>query len=487
MELPLWQRAFVSVIFGMVHKDTGLRQYREAFLFVGRKNAKSCLAAGIALYMLLLDGESAPEIYSAATNRNQSRILWEYAAIMVSMSPTLKKYIKKRVNMLACSKNFGKFVPLSKDSGSLDGLNCSTILVDELHAIQDPNMYNVLVGGTYARRQPLTLVTSTGGFITPGSIFETKFQEYEAIIRGYSLPEGNPQRYTDETTFPCIYRLDSKDELEDPALWIKANPNLGISKNPDILRQEVNRARLDPQTMQDLLAKQFNVSLSSRSSFFTLEEVENREKIDPAMLDGCYYFGGFDLSGTTDLTCATAIVIRPQDPRLYILQMYWIPADSLESHEKEDKAPYKTWIQRGLMRTCPGGLIDTHVVQEWFEEIETRYHIYPYKFGYDRFNASYLIADMTQRYGDNMLIPISQTYKGLSSQMYQSSVDFKERRIVYDDNAVFLWNLLNVSAQYDAAGNVKPYKNRNLHIRIDGYSAFLDAYCVYLDFKNELV
>ena len=222
-KLELWQKALVEATFGFVD-DQNLRQYREVFLFIGRKNAKSILGAAMALYLLLVDGEDGPEIYTAATDRSQAKVVWEYAISMINHDASLKKYLRPKVNLIECKENGGKFVPLSKNSGSLDGLNVSGMFLDELQAIKDRNMYDVLKGGTYARSQPLTVIMSTGGYYEQDSLFDTKYSEYMSIIDGYSTG-----RYVDESTLPIIYELDSKEEVLDPSNCIKANPNLGVS------------------------------------------------------------------------------------------------------------------------------------------------------------------------------------------------------------------------------------------------------------------
>ncbi len=479
-KLELWQKAFISVIFGFVSKETGYRQYREAFLYLGRKNSKSVMSAAIANYFLACEGD-APEIYSAATKRDQAKIIWDYAKIMVQSSPALKKHLKIRVNRIENPYTMGKFVPLSKDSDSLDGLNCSLILIDELHAIQDRNMYDVLQGGTYARKQPLTLITSTGGYIQPDSIFETKYQEYNAIIDGYTSG-----KYKDEAVFPCIYELDNKNEVNDEALWIKANPNLGVSKNVELLRKEVNRARLDEKTMKDLLAKQFNLQQLSQEAFFSLDDIRNTETFDIDKLRGAYCFGGVDLSETTDLTCAVLLIAPPGSDVLYVHQMYWLPEDTLQDHIERDKAPYDKWISAGYVRTCPGNIIDQAVITQWMLEVQQQYGLYVYKIGYDRYNAQYLTKDLQLNFGERTCEPVSQTFRGITDAMYKSKAYFQKARINYNYNPVFLWCLMNVQALYDNAGNVKPYKNRNLNVRIDGYSAFLDAFSVYLAHQDEL-
>lgn len=483
-KLELWQKALVEATFGFVD-DQNHRQYREVFLFIGRKNAKSILGAAMALYLLLADGEDGPEIYTAATDRSQAKVVWEYAISMINHDTSLKKYLRPKVNLIECKENGGKFVPLSKNSGSLDGLNVSGMFLDELHAIKDRNMYDVLKGGTYARSQPLTVIMSTGGYYEQDSIFDTKYSEYMSIIDGYSSG-----RYVDESTLPIIYELDSKEEVMDPVNWIKANPNLGVSKNPDLLEKEFNRATLDEKTMRDLLVKQFNFRENARDTFFNLEDVENKQTFSLDQFSGMYFFGGVDLSETTDLTCATAAfpVNDPDtdEPKLYVHQMYWIPEDSLKDHIEKDKVPYDVWIENGWVRTCPGNVIDQKEVVNWFTELQSEHNVYAYKIGYDAYNAQYLTKDLEENFGKDLTEKVQQNFKGLSSQMYLSKAWFKRKKIIYNYNPVFLWCLLNTEAVTDTQGNVKPYKNRNLRKRIDGYSSFLDAFCVYLDHKDDL-
>ena len=165
-------------------------------------------------------------------------------------------------------------------------------------------------------------------------------------------------------------------------------------------------------------------------------------------------------------------------------QMYWIPEDTLQEHIEKDKVPYDVWICNGWVRTCPGNVIDQKEVVNWFQELQSEYNVYAYKIGYDAYNAQYLTKDLEENFGKDLTEKVQQNFKGLSSQMYLSKAWFKKRKIVYNYNPVLLWCLLNTEAVTDTQGNVKPYKNRNLRKRIDGYSSLLDAFCVYLDHKD---
>ena len=477
--LQLWQKALVSCLFGFHHKETKRRQYKELFLFVGRKNSKSCLNAAIILYILLFSQEAAQEVYSVATDRQQSKIIWDYAKQMIATSPLLKKHFQIKVNEICQVNGFNKFVPLSKNSGSMDGLSPSVMALDELHAIKDRNLYDVVKGGMYSRSEPLTLIMSTGGYIEQDSIFDSKYQEYISIINGYT--DG---KYKDETVLPLLYELDNKSEITDETMWMKANPNLGVSKSIDMLRQEVQRAKLNEKTLRDILVKQFNIRENAKDSFFNFEDVTNDTTFNIEDLQGKYFLGGIDLSQTTDLTAATALI--PCDGKLYVEQMYWMPKDTLQEHIDKDGVPYDMWITRGLMRLCEGRIINPSDVCAWFLELQNDYGLYAYQIGYDRYNASYLVKELEENFGKNLCKPINQSFIGLSSYMFESKAYFKNKDIIYNNNPVFKWCLLNTLCVTDTSGNIKPYKNRNLTKRIDGYSSFLDAFVLYLENKNDL-
>ena len=221
--LELWQKAMVAALFGFVHKIDEVRKYREFVLIVARKNGKSALGSAIALYMLMADGEFGPEVVSAATKKDQAKIIWSEAKRMVKKSPILSKRAKCLVGEIATGFNDGTFKPLSSDSNTLDGLNVHCSLIDELHAIEDKNLYDVIIDGMTAREQPISVITTTAGTVREG-IFDIKYDECERIINGYS--DGS---YTDERVLPIIYELDNRSEWVDEKCWKKANPGLGDS------------------------------------------------------------------------------------------------------------------------------------------------------------------------------------------------------------------------------------------------------------------
>ena len=468
--LELWQKAMVAALFGFVHKIDDTRKYREFILIVARKNGKSALGSAIALYMLMADGEAGPEIVSAATKKDQAKIIWSEAKRMVKKSPILSKRAKCLVSEIATNFNEGTFKPLSSDSNTLDGLNVHASLIDELHAIEDKNLYDVIVDGMTAREQPISIITTTAGTVREG-IFDIKYDECERIINGYS-----DNSYVDERVLPIIYELDKRKEWVDENCWKKANPGLGTIKSVDQLKSKVDKAKANPLLVKNLLCKDFNIRDTSTEAWLTFEQINNPATFDIKELKPRYGIGGADLSSTTDLTCATIIFKIPNDEQIFVKQMYFLPEDLLEKRTQEDKIPYDIWRNLGLLRTTPGNKIHHKFVTEWFLEIQNEYDIYIYSGGYDAWSANYWIEDMKNTFGEDSWQPVFQGKKTLSGPMKALGADLEKKVINYNDNPILKWCLTNTAVDIDKNDNIQPMKTSNQRRRIDGLASLLNAY-----------
>jgi phage terminase large subunit-like protein len=474
LQLELWQKAFLSAVFGFVD-NKGLREYQETVLLVARKNGKSTLGSAAALYMLYADGEHGPEIYSAATKREQAKIIWNESVKMIRKSPSLRRSAKCLVSEIKCLMNDGIFKPLAAESNTQDGLNISCALLDEIHAWKDKNLYDVIVDGETAREQPLTIIVSTMGTVRE-SIFDMKYKECEDVLNGYSDKNG----VQDERFLPVVYELDNRKEWVDSKCWQKANPGLGTIKGKELLADKVERAKNNPLYVKNLLCKDFNIRETSSESFLTFDELNNTATFDIAKIKPRYGIGGFDLSQTVDLTCATVLFKgEPDSPLFYCHQMYWIPDDVLEKRVHEDKVPYDIWLKQGYLRTTPGNRIDYHVISEWFKEIQDKYDLYLFKVGYDRWSASYLVQEMKDYFGEATMEEVIQGAKTLSQPMQNLKAELAAKHIIYNNNPVLKWCMANARAVSDTNGNIKPIKDRNLKIRDDGFMSLLDAFTVY--------
>lgn len=476
--LELWQKAAISATFGFVHKIDGVRKYRELILIVARKNGKSALGSAIALYMLMADGEAGPEVYSAATKKDQAKIIWTEAKRMVKKSPVLAKRAKTLVAEITTEFNDGSFRPLSSESNSLDGLNVHCSLIDELHAITDKNIYDVIVDGMTAREQPLSIITSTTGTVREG-IFDIKYDECCRIINGY-----NDESYIDERTLPIIYELDKREEWTNPNCWAKANPGLGSIKSLNQLAAKVAKAQSNSLLVKNLLCKDFNIRETVSEAWLTFEQLNNTATYDIAQLKPRYGIGGADLSSTTDLTCATVLFQVPGDNTIYVLQMYWLPEDLLEQRERDDKIPYSIWRDMGLLRTTPGNKVHYKFVSQWYEEVVKEYDIYIYCLGYDRWSANYWVEEMESLIGKDSMLPVAQGKQTLSGPMKRLGADLEAKIINYNNNPILKWCLSNTSIDIDKNLNIQPCKTKNQRRRIDGMASLLNAY-VALELKRE--
>jgi phage terminase large subunit-like protein len=473
--LETWQKAFVSAIFGFVN-NTGKRQYREAILIVGRKNGKTTLAAAIALYMLIADAEPSAEIYSVATTKDQSKIVWKEAKNMIHKSRELKAYCKCHVADIQCYIENGEFKHLASDSNSLDGLNTSFCIMDEMAAWKDPALYDIMNDSMSARQQPLTLITTTAGFIRKG-IYDTKYKQAEDIINGY---DGIGD-YVDETFLPLIYEIDDKNEWRDTSCWQKSNPGLGTIRSLQELTRDVNTAKAGHKDVKDILTKFFNVPETSSEAYLDWQDIKNEEHFDPLELKPRYGIGGFDLSRTTDLTSAAILFRVPNDPKIYVLTKSWMPEDVLERREQEDKVPYRIWIEKDYLRLCSGKMIDYHMISDWFAEIREKYDIYMYKIGYDNYGATYLTQEMTETYGESTMVEVRQGAKTLSIPLQNLKAELKSKNVIYNNDPILAWSLANLKVKRDSNANIQPDKDRHDKVRDDAAMALLDAFTVYLN------
>lgn len=478
-KLELWQKAMTAALFGFIHKIDSTRKYKEFILIVARKNGKSAWGSAVALYMLMADGEPGPEIISAATKKDQAKIVWLESKRMVKKSPALRKRIRPLVAEMLADFNDGSFRPVSSESNTLDGLNLHGSFIDELHAIEDKNLYDVIVDGMTAREQPISIITTTAGTVREG-IFDIKYDECERIINGYDDPKG----YKDEHVLPIIYELDKRSDWTKPDMWYKANPGLGTIKSFNELKRKVNKAKANPLLVKNLLTKDFNIRETSSEAWLTFEQLDNQHTFNISNLKPSYGIGGADLSSTTDLTSACAMFQLPGDEHIYYKHMYWLPEELLEKRALEDNVPYDTWKDQGLMRTTPGNKVHYKFVVDWFLELRDEYNLYLPWIGYDSWSATYFVEEMQSHFGKDAMIPVIQGKKTLSGPMKSMGADLESKRINYGNNQITKWCLSNTSVEIDKNDNIQPSKGKQQRKRIDGTAAMLNAYVIFQD-KNQ--
>ena len=475
VRLDLFQKAYINALFGFVDKGTGYRRYKESFFMVARKNGKSTMLAGLALYMLLGDKEPGAEVYSTATKKDQAKIVFDETCHMVQQSPELKKFIKKRKSDLYFSLAMSKFMPLGKNSDTLDGLNSHCVIMDELHSVKDRNLYEVMKQSQSARRQPLLIMITTAGTVRE-CIFDDIYDYATKVVDGV---------ITDDTFLPVIYELDSKEEWQDPKAWLKANPGLGKIKKVTDLIDKVERAKQSPKDLTGVLCKDFNVRETLSNAWLSFDDINNEETFNLEDFRGAYAIGGADLSITTDLTCATLLMIDKAKGKRCVTQMYWLPRDNFYKRVHQENIPYDKWLEQGLLRLCEGNTIKYSDVTAWFLEMVQEHGITPAWVYYDSYSARYWVDEM-ENYGFNMVRCI-QGAKTLSLPMQNLGADLQAKKIVYNNSPMLKWCLTNTGVQIDRNGNIVPIKNQSPKQRIDGTASLLDAYVGLYEHYTEFI
>lgn len=478
LRLELFQKARLQALFGFVD-DNDIRQYNECFIIEGRKNGKTTETAAVEIDLLLNDKEGSPQIYNLATMLDQAKLGFNAAHKMIMQNPVLSKWVRKRASDLYCGINFGFIKALASNSNSLDGLDVHGAVIDELAAIKDRDIYDLIKQAMGARKQPLLFCITTNGFIRD-SIFDAQYEYASHIIDG---------SVKNDRFLPFIYELDDMSEWDKEDCWIKANPGLGTVKSVDYLRQMVDKAQNDPSFKPTVLVKDFNMKQNPISAWLTFESIDNQETFTMEDVSGSYAIGGCDLSATTDLTCATLLIRKPDNEKVYVLQHYFIPQSKIDALDKTQskEAPYKLWAEQGWLTINEGAQVDYSKVTEWFAEMVNTYDIRPLWVCYDRALSGYWVPEM-EAYGFDM----EKTAQGpftWSQPMKEMGAALQEHKVVYNNNPILKWCLANTAVKAlnkDGIETIQPVKIQQ-HRRIDGMVSLLNAWVGYVKHYDEYI
>ena len=468
--LEPWQQFHFAYLFGWKRAD-GTRRFRTAYLEVARKNGKSLMASGVGLYMMTADGESGAEIYSASTKKDQSRITFGEARRMVQQSAALRKLVNVQQHNIHSEATWSKFEPLGADSDSLDGLNVHCALADEVHAWKDRHMWDVLETATGARRQPLMYAITTAGYDRQSLCYQLHAYT-EKVLSGV---------IEDDSFAGWIYAIDEGDDWEDEANWIKANPNLGISKKVDDLRQLAKRAREMPAQLNAFLRLHMNVWTQSETRWINRAAWDAGDKgpIDESALAGRRCYAGLDLSSNTDLT-ACVLVFPPLEAEgdYVVLPRFWIPEDNLWERAKRDRVPYDAWLRAGLLTATPGNVIDYAWILAQLAEDAAKFDLREVAF--DRWGSAKVITDLQElgfrvdekAGGGPLLVQFGQGFASMAGPMKELEKLILAGRLSHGGHKVLTWNADNLVVRLDPAGNVKPDKEKSIE-KIDGMVALV--------------
>ena len=484
--LEPYEKLVVETAFGFVDDD-GIRQFQEILVVWARKNGKTSLGAAIELYMLVADGEGAPQIYNVATSKDQASLAYGAVLKMVKQSPELSNVLVKGTvperdqDGVKFEKNFGYITPLTNQTRHLDGLDIHLCLFDEMAASTNRDQYDLMKQGMSARTQPMIIAITTNGFERE-NLFDDQYDYACGILDG---------KIEDDRMLPIIYELDDREEWLDDRMWAKANPGLGTVKSWDYMKDAVNKGMQDPSFLPTLMTKDFNMPESRASAWLSFDEAVCEKTFDISEMGFRYGIAGFDASDTTDLSAAKMLMMRPNDPHIYEMSMYWLPEDALlkgNGYRRErDDVPYRQWEERGLLRTVPGNTVPKRVFIEWLEEVKQNYDVYTFAIGYDPWHIIGTDEEQLVRYvGKGRCIAVRQGPKTLSQPMKQFRAQLANNLVVDNHNPINEWCRMNTSVKQDSNANYAPYKvDGKAKNRIDGFMAELCAYIAYMLHKDE--
>ena len=477
-----WQCFIVTTVFGWID-EKGNRRYKTVYIEVPRKNGKSTMSAPIGLYCMAADNEPGADVYSAATTRDQAKIIWQDAKAMADKSPDLRKALSvaTSVHSIYQLPTSSKFLPLSRDQqGNLDGLNVHCGLIDELHAHKTRDIWDVIETATGARSQPLIWTITTAGSNRAGICYEQRSYVIK-ILSGV---------HSDDTYFGIIYTIDKGDDPFDPKSWEKANPNFGISVSVEDLQRKAVKARQMAAALNNFLTKHLNVWVNSDSPWMNMTAWD--ECFDPEMIEEDFY--GMECVLACDLATKTDIAPKVRvfrklitqlkkgtDPKhnqtetvehYYVFANFYLPEEAVEDGRNSQ---YSGWVREGYLKVTPGSVTDFSVIEDDIKEDASKFKVL--NAGFDPWQASYLIQRLQV---DNLpVLEYRQTVQNMSMPMKEVEALVLQKRIHHNGNPVLAWMMSNVVCHVDAKENIYPRKEAPAN-KIDGVVALIMAIGMYM-------
>ena len=459
-----WQAFIIWVVYGWKNED-GYRRFRFSYKEIGRKNGKSTLEAGIGCYLTFADDEAGAEVYTAATKRDQARIVHSEAVRMVKQSPGLRKWTKVFKNNISVERTNSKYEPLGADDDTMDGLNPHGAIIDELHAHKSRGVWDVLVTAVGSRKQPLIDVITTAGFDRTSICWEQ--HEYsEKVLKGV---------IQDDTWFAFIASIDEGDDWQDEGIWGKANPNLEISVSKEYLAQQAHKAKESPQFLNTFLRLHLNVWTQQFTRWINLDVWnEQAGSVIESELYRRRCYGGLDLSAVSDLTAWVMVFPHNEDPEsVDILARFWCPEARLYDRQNKYRDHYQTWAREGFLNITPGDAIDYGFVKEQIIQDNKQFNLVDMNI--DRLFQGYQLAmELADFIGEKKVVTMGMGFLSMAAPMKDFESRLLKRKLHHGGNPIMKWMADNVAVSKDAAGNLKPDK-ANSQGKIDGIVALVMA------------
>ncbi|MFE9920457.1 terminase large subunit [Streptomyces sp. NPDC005774] len=472
-----WQVAYIlAPIFGWVHWDDDADMYvriiREVYVDVPRKNGKTTLAGGIALYMMGGDGEPGAQVITAAVTKEQAQLLFKPVKAIVEKSPALKRVMQPLAGVILHPKTDSYFKPVSSLAGAQHGLNLHAGIVDELHEHKSPELVETIESGTGSRRQPLIFIITTADAGKKESVYGRKRERIEQLARG---------AFTAAAVYGVVFAATREDDPFEESTWRKANPGYGISPTRAYLRTAADKAKQSPAELASFLRLHCGVRTKQTTKYLTLESwTANGALVDEVKLRGREAYGGLDLGAVSDLNALAWLFPDDSDGGLDLLMRFWTPEENITDLDRRTAGNASVWLREGWLKTTPGNVTDYDVIGRQIRRDLDSFDVK--SLGYDRWSATPLTNSLENDRAP--MVGVGQGYKSMSPALkavqrllLQGQRQVREGgrpMLRHDGNPVMAWMVDNLAVAIDTAGNVKPDKS-NGGDKIDGVSALCDA------------
>ena len=473
--LELWQRALVSLIFGIVDEN-GVRAFREVFVVMGRKNGKSLLASAIIAYTVYLDGEYGAKVYCLAPKLEQAAIVYDNFYRMLQAEPELSELAQKRRSDIYLEATNSSIKPLAFNAKKSDGFNPHLTVCDEIAswpAEQGLKQYEVMKSALGARRQPLILSISTAGYVNDGPYDEL-------MVRSTSWLLGSS---SERRLLPVLYMIDDPERWDNIDELRKANPNMGVSVSEDFFREEAAVARNSLSKRAEFLTKYCNIKQNSTQAWIPFDVVDAVTQDAYALDDfrSSYCVGGIDLSQTTDLTACCVVIERAGV--LYTFSQFFMPANKVDELQAREGVPYRLYIQQGLIQQSGDNFVDYHDCLDWFRRLVRDYEILPLQVGYDRYSAQYLVQEMQQ---DGFHMDDVFQGENLTPVIHECDGLLRDKTLRLGHNNLLKAHFLNVGMkQNEETRKIRPVKI-DPRTHIDGFVSVIDSLTVRQKWYNQI-
>lgn len=461
IELTDWQCLLVLQIFGWKHAVTGLRRFRRVYLEVARKNAKSTLAAGIALYMEVADGEPGAHVYSAATTGDQAREVFDVARNMALRLPEFQARFGVDIGKhdITVPETASSFKPLNAEGSTLDGLNIHCAIVDELHAHKTRAVYDVLDSATGARSQPLIVMITTAGSDRSGICYEQR--DYTVKVLDDVIQ--------DESWLGLIFTIDEDDLWHDPVVWRKANPNLGVSVKLDDMEAASRKALAQPSAQGNFLTKRLNVWVNSDSAWMDMQAWDRCEdkSLTVDQVKHLPVISALDLASKVDVAAKVDIYYDAEADHYYLLPTFWLPERAVEQGRNSQ---YDGWRRAGYLRVTDGEVTDYDEIEDTIRADVCTLQVKEIPF--DPWQATQLSSHLLEEGAP--MVEYRQLVQNMSEPMKQLEALVLQRKLTHNGNPMMTWMISNVVCHTDAKDNIYPRKERDEN-KIDGPVAAIMA------------